>query len=95
MLANARTVLGLGVAVCLVLTAGVWAGGWWLDDVALLPDQGASWYYWLHGTLVAVMNSGPDGMWPMFLFGFLGVLVITQMHGLGLAKSTRQLLVAL
>lgn len=275
MLNNARTVLGLGVAVCLVLTAGVWAGGWWLDDVALLPDQGPSWYYWklpeptswtrasawagyaahqlvswalifyaqrhvreytgglhpvnvvalatnlgfialhelqtqvfydglaqdvsifssqgsvilllivvlimenrrrgmffgrsapisaeitaffrkyhgylfswaaiytfwyhpmettsghligfvymfllllqgsvfftrahtnrwwtltlellvaVHGTLVAVMNSGPDGMWPMFLFGFLGVLVITQMHGLGLSNRTRWVLVAL
>lgn len=275
MLTNVRTVLGAGVAVCLVLTAGVWAGGWWLGDVVLLPDQGASWYYWklpeptfwtrasawagyaahqlvgwglifyaqrhvrrctrglhpvnvfalvanfgfivlhevqtqvfydglaqdvsifssqgsvivllivvlimenrrrgmffgrpapisteitrffreyhgylfswaavytfwyhpmettsghligfvymfllllqgslfftrahtdrwwtltlellvaVHGTLVAVMNSGPDGMWPMFLFGFLGVFVISQMHGLGLAKSTRWALVVL
>lgn len=275
MLTNARTVLGAGVAVCLVLTAGVWAGGWWLGDVALLPDQGASWYYWklpeptlwtrasawagytahqlvswwlifhaqrhvrtytgglhpvnvvalvanlgfivlhevqtqvfydglaqdvsifssqgsvivllivvlimenrrrgmffgrpapisaeitrffrkyhgflfswaavytfwyhpmettsghligfvymfllllqgslfftrshtnrwwtltlellvvVHGTLVAVMNTGPDGLWPMFLFGFLGVFVISQMHGLGLARSTRWVLVVL
>ncbi|MEB3371971.1 hypothetical protein [Saccharopolyspora mangrovi] len=271
---NARTVLGAGAAVCLVLTAGVWAGGWWLGDIALLPDQGASWYYWklpeptfwtrasawsgyaahqlvswglicyaqrrvrdctgglhpvnvvalaanlgfialhelqtqvfydglaqdvsifssqgsvilllivvlvlenrrrgmffgrpapisaevtaffrkyhgylfswaaiytfwyhpmettsghligfaymfllllqgsifftrahtdrwwtltlellvaVHGTLVAVMNSGPGGMWPMFLFGFLAVFVITQMHGLGLSKRTRWTLVA-
>ncbi|MDA3648425.1 hypothetical protein OU416_30495 [Saccharopolyspora indica] len=30
-----------------------------------------------------MMNPGPDGMWPMFLFGFLGVFVITQVHGLG------------
>ncbi|WP_205215174.1 hypothetical protein [Amycolatopsis albispora] len=43
----------------------------------------------VHGTLVAVMNSGPDGMWPMFLFGFLGVFVVTQMHGLGLGLRTR------
>lgn len=272
MLANSRAVLGLGVTVCLLLTAGVWAGGWWLN-VALLPDQGASWYYWklpeptlwtrasawggylahqlvswglifyaqrhvreyaqglhpvnvvalaanlgfivlhelqtqvfydglaqdvsvfssqasvvlllivvlimenrrrgmffgrpapisaeitrffrayhgylfswaavytfwfhpmestsghligfvymfflllqgslfftrahtdrwwtltlevlvvVHGTLVAVMNTGPDGLWPMFLFGFLGVFVITQMHGLGLKKPTRWVLV--
>ncbi|SES87659.1 hypothetical protein SAMN05421811_101617 [Nonomuraea wenchangensis] len=42
-----------------------------------------------HGTLVAVMNSGPDGMWPMFLFGFLGVFIVTQMHGLGLGRGTR------
>ncbi|MGC7094337.1 hypothetical protein ACPZ19_06720 [Amycolatopsis lurida] len=35
------------------------------------------------------MNSGPDGMWPMFLFGFLGVFVVTQMHGLGLGIRTR------
>lgn len=273
MLTNSRTVLGLGVAACLLLTAGVWAGGWWLD-VALLPDRGASWYYWklpeptfwtrasawggyvahqliswglifyaqrhvreyarglhpvnvvalvangafialhelqtqvfydglaqdvsvfssqasvvvllivvlimenrrrgmffgrpapisaevtrffrtyhgylfswaaiytfwfhpmestsghligfvymfllllqgslfftrahtdcwwtltlevlvvVHGTLVAVMNTGPDGLWPMFLFGFLGVFVITQMHGLGLSKPTRWVLVS-
>ncbi|MBE1584210.1 hypothetical protein ACFPOI_29505 [Nonomuraea angiospora] len=43
----------------------------------------------VHGTLVAVMTSGPDGAWPMFLFGFLGVFVITQMHGLGLARVVR------
>ncbi|MEW9548882.1 hypothetical protein [Nonomuraea sp. NPDC050783] len=43
----------------------------------------------VHGTLVAVMNSGPDGMWPMFLFGFLGVFVVTQMHGLGLGRGVR------
>ncbi|GAA3554150.1 hypothetical protein GCM10022419_038170 [Nonomuraea rosea] len=45
-----------------------------------------------HGTLVAVMNSGPGGAWPMFLFGFLGVFVVTQMHGLGLGRGTRWLL---
>ncbi|MGW2091206.1 hypothetical protein [Promicromonospora sukumoe] len=49
----------------------------------------------VHGTLVAVMNSGADGMWPMFLFGFLGVFVITQMHGLGLSVRTRWVLAAL
>ncbi|TDE32990.1 hypothetical protein E1295_38800 [Nonomuraea mesophila] len=48
----------------------------------------------VHGTLVAVMTSGPDGMWPMFLFGFLGVFVITQMHGLGLSRAVRWLLAA-
>ncbi|GIH98347.1 hypothetical protein [Planobispora takensis] len=48
----------------------------------------------VHGTLVAVMTSGPDGAWPMFLFGFLGVFVVTQMHGLGLSAATRWLLAA-
>lgn len=49
----------------------------------------------VHGTLVAVMTSGPDGAWPMFLFGFLGVFVLTQMHGLGLPVPVRWGLAAL
>ncbi|GIH79786.1 hypothetical protein [Planobispora longispora] len=48
----------------------------------------------VHGTLVAVMTSGPGGAWPMFLFGFLGVFLITQMHGLGLSAAVRWLLAA-
>lgn len=36
----------------------------------------------LHGTMVAVQQG--NGMWPMFFFGFAGIFVITQMHGLGL-----------
>ncbi|MEU8106681.1 hypothetical protein ACWGH8_37620 [Nonomuraea muscovyensis] len=48
----------------------------------------------VHGTLVAVMTSGPDGAWPMFLFGFLGVFVLTQMHGLGLSAGVRWVLAA-
>ncbi|HEX4813672.1 MAG TPA: hypothetical protein VFV66_13065 [Nonomuraea sp.] len=48
----------------------------------------------VHGTLVAVMTSGPGGIWPMFLFGFLGVFVITQMHGLGLPAAARWALAA-
>lgn len=36
----------------------------------------------VHGTLVAVMTG--NGLWPMFAFGFAGIFVITQMHGLGL-----------
>ena len=43
----------------------------------------------VHGTLVAIMNSGPNGIWPMFLFGFLAVFVITQMHGVGWSRRTR------
>jgi hypothetical protein len=41
----------------------------------------------IHGTLVAVMLG--QEVWPMFLFGFLGVFVVTQMHGLGLALWQR------
>jgi hypothetical protein len=37
-----------------------------------------------HGALVAVMQG--NGMWPMFFFGFAGMFVITQMHGLRLPK---------
>ena len=39
----------------------------------------------IHGTLVAVMQG--NGIWPMFLFGFAGIFVITQMHGLGKAVA--------
>jgi len=45
-----------------------------------------------HGTLVAMVQ-GQD-LWPMFAFGFGGVFVITQMHGLGLSRLTRGLLLA-
>ena len=41
----------------------------------------------VHGTLVAVMQG--NGLWPMFAFGFGGMLVITQMHGLGLSVRAR------
>jgi hypothetical protein len=37
-----------------------------------------------HGTLVAVMQG--NNLWPMFAFGFAGMFVITQMHGLGLPR---------
>lgn len=40
-----------------------------------------------HGTLVA-MQQGND-LWPMFFFGFAGIFVITQMHGLGLSAASR------
>ena len=54
---------------------------WWTLTLELLVA--------VHGTLVAIMQSGPDGLWPMFLFGFLAVFVITQMHGVGLSHRTR------
>ncbi len=46
----------------------------------------------IHGALVAVMQAGPTGFWPMFFFGFFGIFVITQMHGVGLSRLTRWLL---
>lgn len=42
-----------------------------------------------HAVIVAIMNH--DG-WPRFLTGFLGLFVITQMHGLGLSRATRWIL---
>jgi hypothetical protein len=41
----------------------------------------------IHGALVAVMQGGE--MWPMFAFGFGGILVITQMHGLKIKNWLR------
>ena len=52
---------------------------WWMifQEVAVL----------VHGALVAVMQG--NNMWPMFAFGFGGVFVITQMHGLNIPKWVR------
>ncbi len=44
----------------------------------------------IHGTLVAVMQG--NDLWPMFLFGFAGILVVTQMYGLGLSLPIRLLI---
>ncbi|MEM7231794.1 MAG: hypothetical protein AAF517_06450 [Planctomycetota bacterium] len=41
----------------------------------------------VHGTIVA-FSQGPN-MWPMFFFGFAGLLVFTQMHGIGLSRTSR------
>ncbi|MCX6049591.1 MAG: hypothetical protein NT075_31205 [Chloroflexi bacterium] len=46
-----------------------------------------------HGTLVALMNA--NNLWPMFGFGFAGILVVTQLHGLGLPRWLRGLVLAL
>ncbi|HUQ56973.1 hypothetical protein [Lentzea sp.] len=54
---------------------------WWTLTLELLVA--------VHGTLVAVMNSGPNGIWPMFLFGFVSIFVLTQMHGVGLSTTAR------
>jgi hypothetical protein len=40
-----------------------------------------------HGTTVAWMQ--PEGLWPMFLFGFLAIFIVTQMHGMGWSRRTR------
>jgi hypothetical protein len=45
-----------------------------------------------HGALVAVMNG--NGLWPMFAFGFGGIFIITQMHGLGWSRWVRGLILA-
>jgi len=42
-----------------------------------------------HGVMVAVVNG--DG-WPMFLTGFAGIFVLSQMHGLGLSRAQRWLI---
>jgi hypothetical protein len=47
----------------------------------------------LHGTLVAIMQG--NGIWPMFAFGFGGIFVITQMHGINLKNWTRWVLLAI
>jgi hypothetical protein len=40
-----------------------------------------------HGALVAVMQG--NELWPIFVFGFGGIFVITKMHGLGLSRGAR------
>lgn len=46
----------------------------------------------VHGTLVAVLQG--NGLWPMFAFGFGGIFIITQMHGLRLSRWARGLILA-
>jgi hypothetical protein len=43
----------------------------------------------VHGTLVAIFQGA--GLWPMFAFGFAGIFILTQMHGLGWNRLTRWL----
>ena len=44
-----------------------------------------------HGVLVAYLTN--PGAWTMFGFGFAGIFIITQMHGLGWSKGLRALFV--
>lgn len=46
----------------------------------------------VHGTTVAIV--GGQEFWPMFFFGFAGIFVVTQMHGLGLSRWLRGAFVA-
>lgn len=45
----------------------------------------------VHGALVAwyIMNREQMGPWSMFLFGGMGIFLITQLHGLGLPARAR------
>ncbi len=47
----------------------------------------------VHGTIVAIYQA--NGIWPMFLFGFAGIFIVTQMHGLGLSRKVKIALAAL
>jgi uncharacterized membrane protein YhdT len=44
----------------------------------------------IHGTMVAILQG--NNMWPMFTFGFGGMLVLTQMYGLGLNTWSKRAL---
>ena len=54
---------------------------WWTFSLEIMVAA--------HGALVAYMQAGPTGFWPMFAFGFLGIFVLTQLHGLGLSVPVR------
>jgi hypothetical protein len=45
----------------------------------------------VHGAFVAwyIMNPGDHGAWSMFLFGGIGLFLLTQMHGLGLSTRAK------
>ena len=47
----------------------------------------------VHGTLVAIFQG--QGLWPMFAFGFAGIFILTQMHGLGWNRLVRWLVAGL
>ncbi len=38
----------------------------------------------IHGTVVAILQG--NNIWPMFAFGFAGIFILTQMHGLSLPR---------
>jgi len=46
----------------------------------------------IHGAIVAMQT---QTVWPMFLFGFFTLFIVTQMHGLGLSRAWKWLFVAI
>lgn len=46
----------------------------------------------VHGVTVALV-AGQE-IWPMFLFGFAAMFIVTQMHGLGLSRPVRGVIMA-
>jgi hypothetical protein len=46
-----------------------------------------------HGVIVALLQG--NGLWPMFFFGFAGILLMTQLHGLPVGRWTRRLVYCL
>jgi hypothetical protein len=58
---------------------------WWM-----LVQEGTVLF---HGTMVAVLQG--NDLWPMFFFGFAGIFVITQMHGLGLRRVWKTLILGI
>lgn len=44
----------------------------------------------LHSVIVALMMG--RGKWPMFLFGFAGILIITQIHGLPIGNWIKRII---
>ncbi len=59
---------------------------WWTVSLELLVS--------IHGTFVAFQQPYP-GIWSMFLFGFLAMFLMSQMHGLGLPFVFKGLMVLL
>lgn len=53
---------------------------WWTMSLEVI--------FVVHGAFVAwyVMNPGDHRYWSMFLFGGMGLFLLTQMHGLGLSR---------
>ena len=54
---------------------------WWTMSLEVL--------FVIHGALVAyfILQQGQSGPWSAFLFGGMGIFLITQMHGLGLSTK--------
>ena len=47
----------------------------------------------IHGTIVALIQA--NGIWPMFFFGFFGMIIITQLWGLDLNKKLNALVISI